>query len=530
MQNYRRRMPIRPAPVSLAILALLLAGWGCTFLTPTPVAWSLTATPGITPAQESASLSAFPTPLPTTVPNAAETPLPPSPAFTEPPPTPAGQNPTEPASPVTPAPAGPWLVYSRDSGRTIAAARLDGSSPAAVPLPEPLLWPEDLRSGAAPAGDWLAVRTGKPDLSSLNLTLVHLPDGKARVLTPLLSPDLFKQVQAAKPDLLPEAARAVTQPGALAWSPNGRYLAFVSAAEGASSDLYLYDVQTERSRRVTGGLNQVASPVWSPDGLWVIIQEVVNFTVDPGWKLGPVWAVATDHNEIRKLFDPPANSTRERVIGWIGQDTAVIMTQAPDSARDIREVPLSARRIGQLYGGPMEEAAFDPNSKSIAIRETALTGKALGLAPGLYQIIRSQGVPQYVQAGDWDRLEWSPSASRFFASGPQGFLLFSPGAENVLLKGEAWGSTSPSGLWLICWGDAGAGSRSGLRLYQPGGELLQEVTGDPVQQAAWQPDSKAFYFLSGGKLYRTAFPDARPALVDQDVQPGSLAWAGLPAR
>jgi hypothetical protein len=46
----------------------------------------------------------------------------------------------------------------------------------------------------------------------------------------------------------------------------------------------------------------------------------------------------------------------------------------------------------------------------------------------------------------------------------------------------------------------------------------------------WQPDSKALYFVSGGKLYRTAFPDARPELVDQDVQPGSLAWAGFPAR
>lgn len=35
------------------------------------------------------------------------------------------------------------------------------------------------------------------------------------------------------------------------WSPDGRYLAIVGAIEGPSSDLYVFDTQTQRFQRLT---------------------------------------------------------------------------------------------------------------------------------------------------------------------------------------------------------------------------------------------------------------------------------------
>ncbi|HEX9013469.1 MAG TPA: hypothetical protein VF813_08130, partial [Anaerolineaceae bacterium] len=322
---------------------------------------------------------------------------------------------------------------------------------------------------------------------------------------------------------LPDAAAAAVQPDTLAWSPDGRLLAFVGAQDGPSADLYLFDTASGKARRLTAGLNQVASPAWSPDGQWVFFQEVISFGSTQGWKMGSVWAAAADHNEARKLYTPPSNSTREVMLGWSAADTLLTGTRAPDGLHDLRAVPVSGRFVNPIYGGPLDLAAFDPTSQALAFTETAQTGAGIGLAAGLYRLAGLKGSPQLVQAGNWTSLEFSPALKRFLAGGEQGLLLFDPGGSTLLIKNEAAGLPSPDGHWLAAWG---SGAHPGLRLYQPDGTLLQQVSADAVAQLSWQPDSKAFYFLAADRLYRVSFPQAQPVQIDQGVLAGSLAWLG----
>jgi len=397
---------------------------------------------------------------------------------------------------------------------------------AAIDQAGPARFPADLGSGVSPAGGWAAYRSGQKDLADLALELVHLPEGTRRAHLPLFSESVLKSLQAANQGgQLPAAVAAVTQPDSFAWSPDGRTLAFVGAADGPSSDLYLLDASSGQARRLTEGLNQVTRPTWSPDGLWVVFQEVTSFNGPPGWKLGAVWAAATDHNELRKLYAPPANSIGEAFLGWSAPDLLVVATQTADALQDIRAVPISARFVDPLYAGPVDHAVLDASSQALVFTETAVTGSGLGLAPGLYWLPGLKSPPQFIQAGAWDPLGYSPVLKRFTAAGEQGLMIFTPGGNSLLVKGEAGASPSPDGHWLAGWGPA---ANPGLRLYQPDGLLLQTLTSSPVSQVLWQPDSLSIDYLAGGNLFRASFPQAQPVQLDQQVDPGSLGWVNPP--
>jgi Tol biopolymer transport system component len=55
----------------------------------------------------------------------------------------------------------------------------------------------------------------------------------------------------------------------LAWSPDGRYLAYIAKTDLTPSELFLYDIVTGSTIRITQDdlINERLS--WSPDGQWI---------------------------------------------------------------------------------------------------------------------------------------------------------------------------------------------------------------------------------------------------------------------
>ncbi|MBL8154514.1 MAG: PD40 domain-containing protein [Anaerolineae bacterium] len=80
------------------------------------------------------------------------------------------------------------------------------------------------------------------------------------------------------------------------WSPNGRYIVFTGATPDTSTDLFVYDFQTEFVRQITAQPTIDAAPVWSPDSEWIAF---VSYTAD-GLQ-SRIYIVRPDGSSLRPL-------------------------------------------------------------------------------------------------------------------------------------------------------------------------------------------------------------------------------------
>ncbi|HEX9012114.1 MAG TPA: hypothetical protein VF813_01310, partial [Anaerolineaceae bacterium] len=190
-----------PMPLLAAGMVLLAAGAACTFLTPTPIAWTATATPRPSPPPSETAAARLPAQPPTLEPTATPT------------------RPVGTAAPTAPPESKPLLLYGQ--GAEVSAWDPAAAHATAVSLESPLFWPGDLGSGASPAGQWLAVRAGHSGLADLSLDLIQFPQGAVRAHIPLLAESVRAKLPAGGAGRLPDAAAAAVQPDTLAWSPDG---------------------------------------------------------------------------------------------------------------------------------------------------------------------------------------------------------------------------------------------------------------------------------------------------------------------
>src|SRR5262249_26286524 len=103
----------------------------------------------------------------------------------------------------------------------------------------------------------------------------------------------------------------------LAWSPDGRSLAFLSDAGGRGQlQLYVLDLNgSGPARRITNVTGQLAHPLWSPDGKQIAVLFVTGSTQETGALVAykpdaGVVGEALDEQRIA-VVDPEAGSIRE---------------------------------------------------------------------------------------------------------------------------------------------------------------------------------------------------------------------------
>lgn len=117
-----------------------------------------------------------------------------------------------------------------------------------------------------------------------------------------------------------------------AWSPNGNEIAFMGVENG-QSDLYAYDLQTEKSRKITDDLFSDVEPSWSADGKKLVFSSdrdanvgdnvPVNFSpINVKMKNYDVYEINADGSDMRRIVDnefpdrAPIYSPDERYIAF----------------------------------------------------------------------------------------------------------------------------------------------------------------------------------------------------------------------
>lgn len=167
-----------------------------------------------------------------------------------------------------------------------------------------------------------------------------------------------------------------------------------------------------------------------------------------------------------------------------------------------------------IFDNPFAQAAFDPESKLLALVIDPAAAAETGRTAGVYGIQPASPTPELIRAGDFNQLRWEPGGL-FITAGPSGVFGFPPEGAGLFLPGEGGASLSPSGNWLIAWGNA-AGEWEGARLYQPPVNaplqtlLVQTLLETSVSAVFWQLDSRGFFIFSEGRLFHFAFPSLNP--------------------
>ena len=429
---------------------------------------------------------------------------------------------------------GPQLIVPNAHG--LQAFSVDGTLVQTFAQAQPALG-RSLSEGIAPTGNLVAYISGNnpmtPDREGsgpLTLNLLDTRTGQLQPITPLFSPEMEQALSAAGNDRT-EATEAgiaiVFNDETLAWSPDGRYLAFIAASDGPSSDVYSYNRDTGQINRLTDGLNQAARLFWSPDSQWIIHEEVESFGTGAGWNVKAVWAAAPDGSGNRKLYDTEWSGD-EVFIDWTTPDSFIVYTWSPIGLQDARVFSLSteeAQRIGPDF--PVQAYAVDPNSQTQLYVVDDYTARENSLPGGLYFDSPSQQ-PQLIAQGNWYDVRWLPHARIFFAKGESGVIGVALDGTTTEYSGEeALPIDSPDGAWLLAWGDGNYTSPIGLRLYTIDGELRRDITQDSVAFATWAPDSTGVFYVSEDMLYYVAIPNGEQQLIAEDLissEAGSVGW------
>ena len=361
-----QRIALMFAPLALA--GVMVAGAGCGRVRPpedTPSRGSLpprTATPALAQLPVKVSSS---TPGPTAAVTTASTQTPISA-------TPAALN-----------PEGPWIAGVGGEDQ-LSVLNPDGTGLTAVshqPLwdtyPEVRVGVEISKTG------WIAVRTSAktwPDPpTDISLDLFRLPGVLPTRRIPLFSQGLVARMGDIGEHLQPYEEQPVEGPNwryelvyltvfaernLPLWSPDARYLAFVGAIDGPSSDLYVYDTQTDQVRRLTDGPNQAAILGWSPDSRWIVHSEASTYMIADGGEIGgfpadAVWAAAADGSEVKRLYGPAGV---EGILGWVS-DTEFLVERWSGYIflHDLRVVDLGTGAEKMHYPGRYYNSALAPD-------------------------------------------------------------------------------------------------------------------------------------------------------------------------
>ncbi len=196
--------------------------------------------------------------------------------------------------------AGPYLLVARSDahGEFLMALDMDGVGRQRVDLPAGYTLRHSLVDSLSPQSRYLALYRGSVgeagEAHDLTLGLLDLASGGLVVEVPLLSatyPDdlrsRFEQLKTTSdPEYFAQSfadLQSVLVYGieTLAWSPNGRYLAFAGQTDGPTSDAYVLDTQTLQRRRLSDGNEQIADLQWSPDGRRLLTTSTNFIGIEP---------------------------------------------------------------------------------------------------------------------------------------------------------------------------------------------------------------------------------------------------------
>lgn len=416
---------------------------------------------------------------------------------------------------------GPWWVFSTPDG--LFAINPDGSGltqfyfgKSGQPYMNNIL--------AAPDGGYVAYITAT-GIHNVTLRITSFPGYTLINELPLTSDQSEPGADAVPGDPEIEAVRAMTENLSMAFSPDGRFLAFMGAIEGQTSDLYLYTLENNQTTPLSSGPSQAFQPVWSPDGKYIVHTGASTFGTGAGYAMEGIWAAKADDSGMTTLYDL-SESSFEQVIGWVDNQTFVVTSWNPDcGSNNLRTFNIETSESTELWPGSFNTIAFDP-ATAVAIIGVNYLDCGPNNQLGLFRVPTDGSPPRRIVEDKATRINWSPEANLFLASTEFGTIAIDSNGQFIDLNtpqgADAFPAVAPGSRDLAWSGDAlWIGPLLGSIDHPP-----QEIFSDPVYEVTWDPDGKTVLFFADRGIYIAQRPDFIPLLVAEglDNRNGYSGW------
>jgi WD40 repeat protein len=416
--------------------------------------------------------------------------------------------------------------------------------------------PRPLPGILSPSGRFLATYSADDAGSwclTLRLVVLDIPSGEVATsiaLTPKRPPGSGGEGGYQECFALEEEYPYVTTlhlPGSMAWSPEGERLAFASARDGTTADIYVADIEAGSVERLTYGAGQPTGLIWSPDGGTILSSTILDFQgmhelggPFPLW--GPVYATDVATGSSRALYDPSQSYNQpEAFVAWTSPTEYLADSQdGPCGYSDLRSVNVLSGQSQVIWTSEYESRAYAPElgSMLLSVPEQDPTSGYCHYSqePGLYFLELASGTSTLISADAadsawWGSVEWVPPLGRFLVSSPRGAFTISADGH-----AETIGPREAADLFLAPTADVVVVTP----IYSPR-LLIFTLDGEQLGSAdlrafgfTWSHSGRSLAFLGEEALYLAYAPGFDPvgyAPGDWQVRPspvGRVIWLPSP--
>jgi hypothetical protein len=348
--------------------------------------------------------------------------------------------------------------------------------------------------------------------------IVHqLPSGQIQDRIPLArcpeeAPQCLVEIYSRSLTLDGDAVGGYQQ---IAWSPDGRYLAYAAIGEGFSPDLYLYDSSGGSTRQMTDGPSYIGKIFWSPDGRWILFESIPPFEEGVSEYQEALWAIALDGSRARKLYVSELLGPGQGIAGWLDSERFISHDGVweIDFLRHARLVNLGSGEVKTLLPGEFRHLTFDPNTGAVIV---FLPGEDGGWFHFTTQDLKLRPMQQAFGSINWDvDLQMFVASDQRCESGEEGIWTVTSSGESRCLPRQPEIYPSPDGRWQVV-------AEGEIRLQTTDGETVQRLAELETGQVIWRPDSEGFFLATDRTLYHVSVPDLSMEVVDNQIRSSSI--------